>query len=66
MALHHRHTRTVTVTVPTLDVRRALSRCRSVARSFERTCARHWPMAAYGALTIATAAYVVVQLVTIT
>lgn len=32
------------------------------ARTLEKTAERHWPMASYAMLTVATMAYVVVQL----
>lgn len=50
----HARARTTAVT--------AARRLRTAARNLEKLCARHWPMAAYGVLTVATMAYVVVQL----
>lgn len=34
----------------------------TAARTLEKAAERHWPMAAYAALTVATMAYVVVQM----
>jgi len=60
---HHgaHHTRTITIPLPRWTVR-GLSRR---LRRFEQKCARHWAFAAYAALTLATAGYVIEQLATI-
>lgn len=66
MAHHSAHPRTITVTFRGLPVRRMIRGLRSGLRAFEGMAARHWPFAAYGALTIATAAYVIVQITRVT
>lgn len=55
------HTRTITVTIPRITVKPVIR----WARRFEQKCARHWAFAAYAALSLATAGYVIEQLVTI-
>lgn len=65
MAHHGAHPRTITLTVPHIPWRKVIRSIRAGARQFEGMAARHWPFAAYGALTLAVAAYVVYQLVSI-
>ena len=62
MAHHHAHSRTITLTVPSVPWRRLIRALGTGARNLERTAERHWPFAAYGVLTIATAGYVIAQL----
>lgn len=60
---HHgaHHTITVRIPVPGWTVTGMKRRL----RRFEGKVARHWPFAAYTLLTLATAGYVIAQLVTI-
>ena len=63
MANHHAHApRTVTLTVPRIRLPRLIRKLITAARTLEGVAERHWPMAAYGVLTIASAAYIVFQL----
>lgn len=66
MAHHHATTRTITLTLPRIPVRRMIRFTLAKGRSVEKAAERHWPFAAYGVLTLATAGYVIAQLVTVT
>lgn len=63
MATHHgaHHTRSITIPLPGWTVRGMRRRL----RRFEQKCARHWAFAAYAALSLAVAGYVIATLVTI-
>lgn len=62
MAHHHAHTRTITLTVPRIRLPRLIRKFLEAGRNLEQVAERHWPMAAYGVLTLASAAYIVFQL----
>jgi hypothetical protein len=63
MAHHHAHTpRTVTLTLPRVRLPRWFRKLITAGRTLEQVAERHWPMAAYGVLTLASAAYIVFQL----
>lgn len=66
MAHHSHHPRQITLTVPRIDTGALIRRAHWKLRQFEGMVARHWPFAAYTALTLAVAGYVIATLVTIT